>query len=120
MNDHKTSPVAIKVAEIDNEIIPVIKWLNSFRWVYTRWCCQGDSDPKGNNFDNKYSYVIFYLDSTPEDLRDICQALDNFATIHVEYYKWTAGIRYKIVFNSYSAMKRFIESINNKQVSIDR
>ena len=44
---HRTQQVHIKTAEVDEKIIPIVQWFNSFSNVNTLFCCQGDEDNRG-------------------------------------------------------------------------
>ena len=57
---HPTKKLTMKTALIDKGMIPVIKWLNSFSSVVTKWCCQGSDDPRNN------PYVVFACDEPME------------------------------------------------------
>ena len=59
---HRTRSVPIKNAEVDEKILPVVLWLNTYRSVYTIFSCEGDErgDP----------YVLFTCSSL-ETLYDI-------------------------------------------------
>jgi tRNA(Phe) wybutosine-synthesizing methylase Tyw3 len=41
-SDHPTKTIAIKKASVDEMMIPLINWLNSYESIYTTYCCQGD------------------------------------------------------------------------------
>lgn len=44
-NEHKTITMPLKTIDVDVEIVPVVKWLNDMRQVFTLWSCQGN-EPK--------------------------------------------------------------------------
>ena len=44
MTAHKTKEITIKTAHIDEDMIPLVDWLNSFDDVTTLFCCQGDEE----------------------------------------------------------------------------
>jgi len=44
LSDHKTTVIPLRLVAVDNGIIPVVKWLNSFNDTFTLYSCQGDAD----------------------------------------------------------------------------
>jgi hypothetical protein len=60
MKKHPTKNITLKTADIDLEMIPVVKWLNKFQSVTTKWCCQGSNKP----YDTPY--VVFSCDQSLE------------------------------------------------------
>lgn len=41
---HPTRALALKLIEVDEEIVPLVRWINDFMDTFTLWSCQGDSD----------------------------------------------------------------------------
>lgn len=42
MKSHKTKNIAVKHADVDINIIPLVQWLNKFESVFTEYSCEGD------------------------------------------------------------------------------
>lgn len=59
MADHKFKNIAIKQADVDIEILPIIRWLNSFKDTITLYCCEGD-DNCHIIFGDEYYYGYTY------------------------------------------------------------
>ncbi len=56
---HKSKDVPIKSAQIDEQIIPLIQWMNKVPGLFTRWSCQGS--PKKAK-DEYRAYICFYCE----------------------------------------------------------
>lgn len=105
--NHKTQRIAIKEADIDEKIIPVVKWLNSFHSVATFFCCQGGK-VGGNDLQ---PYVIFSCYET-EELMEILKVLRDFPSdvkCEVDWWLEQFPLRYRLVFASAKSLKRFVE-----------
>lgn len=70
--NHKNINIAIKQADIDVEIIPLINYLNSFEGIITRWSCQGDLKPK-----TKGQYYLPYVTFIAEDFISFKKLLEH-------------------------------------------
>lgn len=90
MDKHRCSFISVKSAEIDNEIIPLVQWLNSFDGIFTRWCCAGDAEDRSN------FYVSFYCDND-SDLYQVLDKLQYLADITIDLVpERRAMIRYHL------------------------
>jgi hypothetical protein len=73
---HETTEMTIKEPVlVDNEIIPVIEWLNSMHSVYTTWSCQGE-DSCGQQ-----PYVLF-LCGAREEYEHVVSVIKEFEEKH--------------------------------------
>ena len=108
LTGHKTKRVVIKQSDIDINIIPVVKWLNSFESVHTLFSCEGETkqELKDGGERNK-PYVLFTCWDQLE-LMTILRELD-VATCEVTYYE-AYGLRYRLKFIDKEAMLNFCES----------
>lgn len=118
---HKTKKIAIKTAEVDEKIIPIIEWLNSFKSVRTLFCCQGDvKNRKGSNL----PYILFVCEDK-EDLANILKIITLFAgyklptsgtKVECDYYDLYEPIRYSINFYNQKAMLQFIDYLKKEKI----
>ena len=114
-NEHKTKRIAIKVADIDEKIVPLVKWLNSFESVRTLYCCQG-SLKTDKNFNTAY---ILFMAENNEDLAKILEKIhlynrsdkhnENFCFIkvEVEWFSMFEPLRYRATFVDQEAIVGF-------------
>ena len=42
MGQHKTKTIHLEQINVDEPMVPLIKWLNKFDSIHTLFCCQGD------------------------------------------------------------------------------
>ena len=54
---HSHKRIAIKSADVDEKMVPIVKWLNSHSAVWTHYCCQGKRNV------SKSPYVFFSCQS---------------------------------------------------------
>jgi hypothetical protein len=74
---HRQTEIVLKRAIVDDRIIPVLEWLNSFHGVYTIWSCQGqDSDHLGGD---SYLPYISFISACRNDLSTIKAKVAVFA-----------------------------------------
>ena len=59
MPDHKQKVVFLKKVPIDEEIIPIVRYLNSWKRVFTLYCCQGNKG--GRSYLGAWGYVSFVV-----------------------------------------------------------
>lgn len=109
---HKASHIVVKRAEIDINIQPVIKWLNSFTGIFTRWCCEGDDKEKLVKGDAPYHrqdpYITFY--STEQDeLNLVLTEIHGYGIVEVEFYE-KRMIRYMLKFSNKRRLEDFIDA----------
>ena len=41
MQQHKTKRIAVKYANVDVNVIPLVRWFNKQQGIYTWWACEG-------------------------------------------------------------------------------
>jgi hypothetical protein len=110
---HKTKNIQIgnsaKYAEVDELIIPLVKWLNSFSGVETLYSCQGDLDFVG--IIKRQPYVGF-----------VCNDTESLRIIELEFTKSDIKVEsidstFIIYFNNQKDMIDFCnqEFINNHE-----
>lgn len=73
---HPTKKIIVKTALVDKGMIPVVKWLNKFESVVTKWCCQGSRQPMDN------PYVVFACDS-PYELLTIVERVGYAGVVEI-------------------------------------
>ncbi len=101
---HKTKRTILKEADIDIEIIPIVKWLNSYDSVITWYCCQGDKKEKGQ--------VVFTC-TNPTDILNISRIVTcTNPDRRIEVQEWPeATLRYELIFKNISATQEFVQEI---------
>lgn len=112
MKKHKATTISVKKARIDKEIQPLVKWINSFDGVFSRWCCEGDYI-----FPNIFNgYLTFYCDNT-EDLIKICKYTYSFCDIEVDAFSPVknspVGLRYTMRFVNRENLFNLMAKIKN-------
>lgn len=116
---HKTEEIIIKQAEVDQQIIPLIEWLNSFNGVDTQFCCEGLTrkqidEGKGQEYT---SYVLFTC-SEPWSLMQVMERITNFkdccgrTRCELEF-RPNLGypIRYDLRFETKEVMRHFLKCL---------
>ena len=99
MCDHKTNKICMKFVDVDINIIPLVKWLNTFEYVFTKYSCQGNKD--------KQPYVLFYCGEN----RDIVYILDKtekYSKMSINSYR--GYLRYVLRFNSCESLSDFYKN----------
>ncbi len=101
---HKTQKIALKTAEVDEKMVPVINWLNSWRGIFTRWCCEGNSSQK--------PYIIFYADNIGE-LAHIARHINGYGVVELSSYVYMNVniLRYCMKFDSKARLRHFKTTI---------
>jgi hypothetical protein len=112
---HKTKKIIIKTAEVDEEIVPIVKWLNSFEGIQTLYSCQG------GNIDFE-SYISFVSDnyeniiSVLETIRNIQNQNEKcFMRTEVDYNNSIFPLRYTIRWYDNKSMLDFCRFLRNKK-----
>ena len=62
-HDHNRIDTVIWKAEIDEGILPIVKWLNSLSGIVTRWSCQGE---RVKNRWTSVPYVVIWVEQGNE------------------------------------------------------
>jgi tRNA(Phe) wybutosine-synthesizing methylase Tyw3 len=94
---HKTKNIVLKKANIDEAIIPVIKWLNSLPGVWTEHSCEGNQPRKDQQRSEvARPYVVFYCHN-PVSLVNILSEVE-IGTVTVKLYN--GHVRYNLKFHS--------------------
>jgi len=123
---HKATQIALKEAEIDDGIKPIIDWLNSYETAITAWSCEGDKNPNTPPHSSKKSVAlpyVYFSCSCSSDLSQILKMIDRF---HAFYSKtrmviWVnaqyddsgySPVGYHMGFYSKTAMLNFIKYLN--------
>lgn len=118
MNEHPSSIIPIKFADIDIKIQPLILWLNKFDSICTLYCCQGDT--KIGNYDDELAGSMGYVMFTCSDMRDLSyigNLLENFVQWEVSFHE-SATIRFTIRWNYdhfYEIMDIIVRETNKRK-----
>lgn len=115
----------IKIVEIDENIMPVVLWLNIYFSVYTLFSCEGGQSE---------AYVLFIC-TRMEDLRDIqgiidfchTQADSGVATwnqikadaIVIQTNMFAGLLRFKMLFDSKDTIRAFCKYLINNHIEIE-
>lgn len=108
LTGHKTKRIVIKQGDIDVNIVPVVKWLNSFESVHTLFCCEGGTEEELENKEANKPYVLFTCWDHFE-LTAILRELDRCGcgvTCEATYYH-PHPLRYMIKFEKKKGMLEF-------------
>lgn len=100
---HPTENIAVKTADVDVEMVTIIKWLNSFDWLTTISCCQGcDEFPP---------YVTFwaYMDS---DLVKVVEKLSMYGQVGMDIKN--GQLRYRMDFKDEETRNRLTNTLQRK------
>lgn len=120
MNDHPCKKIAIKSAEVDELMVPLINWLNAFESIYTTFCCQGDPfDSEKSQEENKYyaPYVSFFC-TNQIDLICVLSTLRCAAEVQVMWNSEKGFLEYVARFGSQQSMLDTIKYINDNNEAL--
>lgn len=95
---HETTEITIKQAEVDLLMVPIVKYINSFEGLTTRWCCQGDEKNDGSIY-LQGCYVIFYSDDNISLIKLLAK-FKYLARFEIEYYTESLGLRYCMIIKT--------------------
>lgn len=108
--EHETSSFALKTAEVDLKIQPLIRWMNNFDHVYTHYCCEGDQDKRKAGSE---PYVVFTCHEEIT-LVYVLYMFRSWAKVEIEFYK--GSLRYIARFISFEHLMDFQSKIlENKE-----
>ena len=104
---HKTKKIVIKEVKIDEKIIPLVRWMNSFESIDTLFCCEGGTKQELKGTEHNQPYVLFTCWSQLE-LSVFLRELQYMGTSTCEatYYE-PYGLRYHLKFPDKEAMLQF-------------
>lgn len=114
VNKHKAKNIVIKKALIDEKMIPVVKWLNSYKDTHTTYCCEGEKDT-----DNFQPHCLFMCHNMFE-LKDILYKIYSFGLskdyvmILVDFLSTSVPIRFQIKFKNQATLKLFCDNLAGK------
>lgn len=110
-----------KKVDVDEQIIPLVKFTNRFPGVKTRFSCQGDKKIKGDRY---LPYIGFRCNDL-KSLRNIKMLLKDFSLSYkinyvtldcqTDFKKGKEFISYSYSFPSYKVMKKFITYTKNNK-----
>jgi len=115
---HETELIPIKVAEIDKEMVPIVRWLNSYEDVWTLFCCQGNDEDKQpfvffhcTSLADLYkinALIYDYIRSHPKVMVNGLGCL-NYDRIILRSDLWEEHLRFKMYFASTEIRKNFCD-----------
>ena len=113
---HKAKVIALKMAAVDEGIIPVVQFLNEFSGIWTIWSCQGD-ELSNDDDSGYYPYVTFFVEEMTA-LRSLLHYLRG-APCEVVIEPWTDYIpfRFAINFADRNHLDTFVKWIKSKNKS---
>ena len=107
MKIHKTRKIAIKEADVDIEIIPLVNYLNSFHGITTLWSCQGDEPVKGKTYD--LPYVVFIAEDLAS-IKNLLEHLDHHSVeVIIESFNEIIALRFHMRFASKDCLKKMLK-----------
>ena len=104
LKPHPTRNIPIKMIAVDEGMIPVVNWLNSFESVTTSYCCQGGPDPHCP--DGQDPYIVFHCWDKPT-LVYILVEFRHIATVEIEWFHEEGSIRYTAHFRGVNSLAYF-------------
>lgn len=115
MKNHETVPVALKIVDIDKEIVPLFEWLNRKKDVYTLYCCQGEDG-------KQKPYIVFlcFNGETLTSILDTIQLALGYPSEHAGWYMQVDHnipeypVRYCVRFKNERSLERLQEAIGKQ------
>jgi hypothetical protein len=105
---HNPKSIVVEKADIDEIMIPVVKWLNSYDEIKTISCCQGGKDKSGHIS----PHVMFTCNSLRSlwKILDMIYPFDNNYSYGLEISVQIYGqeLRFAIKFDTQENLKEFI------------
>ncbi len=125
--DHVQVKLTIVEADIDIGIIPLVKWLNSFYGIMTRWSCEGDEEEEdeeriaerqlkdsiGLPYGCGPPYIVIWVDDSASELKEVKNKLRYRSVTITECTKGRIH-RYHIMFSSKKEMKRIQKRVTGQ------
>ena len=100
---HKTKRVIIADADVDINILPVVRYINSFANCITLFSCEGYGKKKQEVFQKPY--VLFLCHSNLE-LQIILDKIGHCGHMFVELHYMSQQLRYHLEFHSKDHLSR--------------
>ena len=114
--DHPTVSVVIESAMVDKEMVPLVRWMNSFGSIRTLVCCQGELAKKNEyEVDSCHRPYVAWTCSKQIDLARFLVELRGSAETDVSFDEESLMIVYRTAFVSLNALRCFIESIEKRK-----
>lgn len=120
--EHPTKTIPIKSADIDINIIPIIRWMNSFPGIYTRYSCEGDyplNDYYGQLSNEARKPYVSWLCFDNKDRDKVLQKLDGYSTTEITVDE-IGQLKYCTRFTDKIIMDMFKETWGEYKFNIDR
>ena len=111
-NEHASSLIAIKTAWVDNAIIPVVRWINSFDSACTLYSCEG-TDSKGEGYEPGVMFDCFEEEDLRAILRTLTDILKNDSVrfrVEINYFQNARG-RYYLRLADRTALNDLSKSV---------
>lgn len=104
--DHTQYLVTTQEAFIDEGILPVVKWLNSFTGIITKHSCQGDKE--------RNPYVSFICDDVYQLLHVVSRVIGKHQHVaKCEVIAHNGMLRYVIRFKGVHGLQHFLKWLDN-------
>ena len=106
--NHRTKKVAIKTEDIDIGIVTVVKWLNTFSSVVTKFSCEGYGNSSG-------AYIMFTCEDNL-DIINILRLIGNSVKMEVSLeYENRSSLRYTLYFSSKNILDSISACLKNRE-----
>jgi hypothetical protein len=118
-NDHPAKMTPLKTILVDDEIAPLVNWLNSLLGVFTLWSCQGDDAKEGEPYSLPYVVFICMYDEAYDQISEVVYKAATtlrgtesirFETI-VEFSQGKANTSYHLSTECKTALKKLIAAL---------
>ena len=102
--------VPIKMVEVDEKIVPVVGWLNTYEGIHTLYSCEGYKKSK--------PYVMFVCDK----IDSLCEALRVtnmfWGEVDTKVHTHLGVLRFTMKFETQDTLKRFCDYILKHHIEV--
>lgn len=121
-NDHQAKPISVKTALVDEMMIPLIEWLNSYESIHTTYCCQGEPwDSEKSEEDNKfYAPYVSFICTNQLELILVLSIIRYAAEVHVLFNLEKGQLEYVARFNSQQSLMDTINYLKKNEEVVTR
>lgn len=106
LSRHKTTRMAIKVAEVDVAMVPIIQWMNEQSFTLTMSCCHGEERTTAHK-DRPY---ITFLTTMPRQLHEISNTIHSaglVGDVQLELFYIDECRLYRLTFKNRRVVRQY-------------